>query len=106
MKLLPIDCEVFYDADFLGRTKAKALFDEIISSFDVANKIVKMADGSEHIAELGTYLFADAKLTSFEALPEVWGKRSAWPQALANVRDCIEQKTGIRFQVARFLSFP
>ncbi|MFG6107204.1 alpha-ketoglutarate-dependent dioxygenase AlkB [Leptothoe sp. EHU-05/26/07-4] len=101
MKLLSIDCEAFYDADFLGRTKAKSLFDEIISSFDVTNKTVKMADGSEQITELGTYLFADAELTSFEAFPKVWGKRSAWPQTLANVRDCIERKTGVRFQVAR-----
>ncbi len=101
MKPLPIDCEAFYDADFLGSTESASLFDEIVSGFDVTNKTVKMADGSKHIAELGTYMFADAKLTSFEALSEVWGGRSAWTDSLANVRDRIEQKTGIRFQVAR-----
>ena len=101
MKALPVDCEAFYCADFLGRTEAESLFNEIVSSFDVTNKIVKMADGSERITALGTYLFADAELTSFETLPEVWGGRSAWTESLANVRDRITQKTGIQFQVAR-----
>ena len=62
---------------------------------------MKMADGSEHVSGTGVYLFADAELTSYDAFKEVWGGRSAWPVALANVRDRIQIVTGVRFPVAR-----
>ena len=102
---LPIDCEAFYDPDFLRFAEAKALFSEIFSGFDVTNKVVKMCDGSEFISETGAYMFADPELTSLKALPEVWGGRSPWTESLARVRHQIEQETGIRFQVARCIYY-
>lgn len=101
MKLLPLDCKAFYRADFLGVTAAERLFNEIVSGFDVTDKVIPMADGSKQLGELGTFMFTDPDLTSFEAFPEVWGGRSAWTDSLARVRDHIEAETGIRFQVAR-----
>lgn len=101
MTPLPINCEAFYRADFLGAAEAEALFAEILSGFDVTNKVVSMGDGSEHIAETGTYMFADPELTSFDVIPEVWGARSPWTESLSHVRERIEEETGVRFQVAR-----
>lgn len=101
MTPLPLNCEVFYRVDFLGVDEAETLFAEIVSSFDVTNKLVKMGDGSEYTAETGTYMFADPELTSFDIIPEVWGARSPWTESLAHVRDRIEEETGVRFQVAR-----
>jgi len=101
MPQLPTDCELFYRPDFLGAEEAAALLAELVSGFDVTNKTMKMADGSDFVAETGTYVFADPELTSFDALPEVWGGRSPWTESLAGVRDRIEEETGIRFQVAR-----
>jgi alkylated DNA repair dioxygenase AlkB len=101
MKPLPIRCEAYYRANFLRGAEAEALFSEILSGFDVADRRVRMLDGTEHIAETGAYMFADPELTSFAALPEVWGQRSPWTESLARVRDRITRQTGVRFQVAR-----
>ncbi len=101
MKLLPIQCEAYYLADFLRGAEAEALFSEILYGFDVTDKRVRMFDGTEHIAKTGAYLFADPELTSFDSLPEVWGQRSPWTDSLALVRDHITRQTGVRFQVAR-----
>ena len=98
---ISIDCEAAYCANFLAPTAAAALFDELVGGYDVTNNIMKMADGSEHIAETGVYLFTDSELTSFDAFPEAWGGRSEWPASLASVRDQIEELVGVRFPVAR-----
>lgn len=101
MRPLPIKCEAFYRADFLSGAEAEALFSEILSGFDVTDRRVRMFDGTEYIARAGAYMFADPELTSFEALPEVWGQRSPWTDSLTHVRDRITRQTGVRFQVAR-----
>ncbi|MET0622811.1 MAG: alpha-ketoglutarate-dependent dioxygenase AlkB [Pyrinomonadaceae bacterium] len=101
MKLLPIQCEAYYLADFLNGAEAEALFSEIVSGFDVADRRVRMFDGTEYVAKAGAYMFADPELTSFEALPEVWGQRAPWPDSLALVRDRVTVQTGVRFRVAR-----
>jgi alkylated DNA repair dioxygenase AlkB len=101
MNLLPPDSEAFYRADFLNDAEAEALFTEIVGGFDVTNKSVRMHDGSEFVAETGCYLFTDAELTSYQAIPEVWGGRSPWTESLADVRDRIKDVTGVHFRVAR-----
>ena len=50
-------------------------------------------------------MFADAELTSFDALPKVWGARAPWPASLASVRDRIQDEVGVRFQVARCIFY-
>ena len=101
MKALPINCEAHYFEDFLAPAEASALFDEIYNGYEITRKVIKMADGSEYAAENSTYLFVDPELMSFDALPEVWGGRSPWPESLEKIRDRIELETGSRFQVAR-----
>jgi hypothetical protein len=101
MNTLPIDCDAWYDPDFLGPEDAAALFAEITGGYDVTNKVVPMADGTEFIAETAVFLFADAELMSFDKFPAAWGGRAPWPEKLASVRDRIEEVTGTRFQVAR-----
>jgi len=101
MKPLPIQCEAYYLADFLHGVEAEALFSEILSGFDVTDRRVRMFDGTEHINEIGGYIFADPELTSFAALPEVWRQRLPWTDSLARVRDRITEQIGIRFQIAR-----
>lgn len=98
---LPLDCEAYYVPGFLNLAEAEALYTEIVTGFDVTNKTTHMADGTTRIAETGMYFFTNPELTSFEALPEVWGERAVWTASLAQVRDRIEVLTGIRFQVAR-----
>ena len=105
MQSLPLNCQAFYHSGFLSEAEASALFDEITSVFDVTNKIVRMHDGSEHIAEAGSYIFADAELTSYNSLPEVWGGRSEWTVSLASIRDKITRETGVEFQVARCIYY-
>jgi alkylated DNA repair dioxygenase AlkB len=101
MKPLPIDCKASYLANFLSTAEADSLFSEIFSGFDVTNRIVRMFDGSEHVSETGTFMFADSELTSFAALPEVWGGRAPWTESLLKVRDRVKEETGVGFQVAR-----
>lgn len=98
---LPVDCEAAYCQTFLTSRDATLLFDELVSGYDVTNKVVQMADGQEFVSDNGVYLFADLELTSYDALPAVWGGRSVWPDSLAHVRDMITQTTGVRFPVAR-----
>ena len=105
MERLPLACEAFYDANFLDVGEANTLFDEILTEFNVTNNTIKMADGSEHSAVLGSFTFTDVHLTSFDALPEVWGDRAPWTSSLAEVRDRLFQKTGIRFQVGRCIYY-
>ncbi|TWT92074.1 alpha-ketoglutarate-dependent dioxygenase AlkB [Stieleria varia] len=101
MNPLPLDCEAFFQDDFLSTEQADALFDEIVSGFDVTNKRIPMHDGTEFINETGSYLFADRELTSFDTLPAVWGARSQWTPSLEQVRDRIFSETRTCFQVAR-----
>lgn len=60
-----------------------------------------MVGANEYVNQIGGFIFADLELTSFDALPEVWGRRAAWTSSLAAVRDRIAVQTGARFQVAR-----
>lgn len=101
MNTFPPDCDTSYHPDFLDESEARALFSEILSVFDVTDKVVKMHDGSDFVAETACYIFADSELTSFEAIPGVWGGRSPWTESLAKVRDRIEAITGVHFRVAR-----
>ena len=105
MNSLPLDCNAFYHACFLGENEATALFYEIVTGFDVTNRVVKMQDGSQHKTETGSFIFADPELTSFEALPEVWGGRAGWTHSLADVRERITTETGVRFRVARCIYY-
>lgn len=105
MEPLPLQCEAHYYDDFLSAEQADALFAEIVEQFDVTDKRIQMFDGSEYIHETGIYMFCDPQLTGFEYLPEVWGARSSWPAALADVRDKVAEKIGGHFQVARCLYY-
>lgn len=105
MNQLPLNCRAFYHAGFLSEHEASVLFDEITTGFDVTNRIVKMQDGSENIAETGSFIFTDPELTPFEALPEVWGGRAAWTDSLADIRERIAVATGVKFQVARCIYY-
>jgi hypothetical protein len=101
MMTLPVNCEAWYDPDFLDPEDAAALFTEITDNYDVTNKAIPMADGSEFFAETAVFLFADAELLSYDNFPAAWGGRAPWPAKLAGVRDRIEELAGVRFQVAR-----
>ena len=101
MKKLPLNSEAFYEEAFLEKAESALLLKEIVTGFDVTNKVIKMADGTERIAGNGTYLFMDADLTSYEHFHEVWGPRSAWTDSLALIRNRIAGVTGVQFPVAR-----
>jgi alkylated DNA repair dioxygenase AlkB len=105
VKSLPLNCTAYYQPGFLTEDEALALFEEITSGFDVTNRIVKMEDGSEFVSETGSYVFCDSGLTSLEALPEVWGARSAWTDSLVDIRDRIAALTGVKFRVARCIFY-
>ena len=105
MQSLPLNCQAIYYENFLSEAEASALFAEIITGFDVTNKAIRMHDDSEHIAETGSYIFTDAELTSYSALPEVWGGRSEWTDSLAGIRDMITREAGVKFQVARCIYY-
>ena len=101
MNTLPPNCETSYHPNFLDEAEAQTLFSEILSVFDVTDKVVKMHDGSDFVAETACYIFADTELTAFEAIPRVWGGRSPWTDSLAGLRDRIEKLTGVHFRVGR-----
>lgn len=101
MTPLPLDCEAYYRPGFLAPGESTALFAELAGRYDITNKVIRMADGTEHAAETAAYMFADPELTSFDVLPEAWGGRSPWPGSLAQVRERVAAETGTRFQVAR-----
>ncbi len=105
MERLPLDCEVTYWPEFLAAEERRALFDEIVGGYAVADREVGLPDGTTCTMETGVYLFADAELTSYEAFPEAWGGRSPWPERLGEVRGRIEDAVGHRFQVARCVHY-
>jgi len=105
MQQLPLNCEASYWREFIRPEDATALFHALITDYDVTDKSCKMADGTIYESETGTFIFADANLTSFDALPEVWGGRAPWPDLLAVVRDRIQDTVGVRFQVARLVYY-
>ena len=49
-------------------------------------------------------MFADSELTSFDALPAVWGQRSPWTDSLVSVRDRITTQTVISLALTGFES--
>ena len=101
MVALPLQCEAFYCADFLSEQVAAALWAEIVEGFDVSNRRVRMADGTEYFNETGAYLFCDPELTGFDCFHEVWGGRSPWSPSLSRLRDKLTELLGVRFRVAR-----
>lgn len=102
---LPLDCDAWYQPGFLAPSAAQSLYDEIFDHYPITDKRIPMADGSEHIAETGSYIFTDAELTSHDALPPVWGGRAPWFDALARIRERIADATGVRFRVARCIYY-
>jgi hypothetical protein len=105
MKTISADCHLTFQADFLTSKEAQTLYDELINDFDITNKVIPMVDGSEFIAETGSYFFMDEELTSFDCFSRVWGGRAPWTKRLAKLRDNIEKETGIRFHVARCIYY-
>lgn len=105
METLPVDCDARYWRDFLSREEADALLTELLRDYDVSDRRVKMADGSLFEMENGVYMFMDENLTSFEAFPEAWGGRAAWPDSLAGIRGRIREVFGVEFQVARSVHY-
>ena len=69
---LPLHCHVEYHKEFLSPEESKSLFDYICSNSDVTNRVINLANGSEYVADFGTYLFTDDNLTGSDKLPEVW----------------------------------
>ncbi len=100
MRQLPLNCEVYYIADFLGPAEAESLYHEITTGFDVTNRVIIMADGSEIVTGNGNYLFCHPELTSFKKLHETFGARAAWTDSLIGVRERIYEQTGHCFDVA------
>lgn len=103
---LPLNCEATYQELFLAADESDLLFRELTENYELTNQTIKMADGTEVVGEVGAYMFTDPELTSFDALPEVWGGRSPWATSLAGIRDRIERVTGARYQVARAIYYP
>lgn len=101
MNTLPLKAHAYYIENFLNVSESVNLYNDVLSLFDPTDKRIQMADGSMHESETSAYLFTEPELTSYDAFPEVWGGRSPWTALLADVRDRIEQTTGVRFQVAR-----
>lgn len=104
-EVLPLNCEVYYWKNFLDNKAAKILLDELRLNFPLSNKEILMSDGSKHISETGSYLFADNNLTSFDSIPEVWGGRSPWTETLLKIRENIELLTGVHFHIARCVHY-
>lgn len=101
MEKLPVDCEVLYWPQFMAPAEAAALFDELVSNFDIKDRKIRMVNGMSFESEQGLHFFVDPELVSYDALPEVWGKRAEWTDSLRSLRDRIEEATGARFHVAR-----
>jgi len=78
------DCELTYLSNFLSNDDATALYELLISRYDITNADIPMADGSTYVGPNGQFLFADAEL--LDQFEPAWGGRAAWPDALDRAR--------------------
>lgn len=105
MYKLPLQCEAYYLENFLTEVESDNLFNELTRNFNMSCQHLTMEDGRVIEIENGAYMFADEDLCSFEALHQAWGERSPWTASLIEVRDRIQQQTGIHFQVGRCIYY-
>lgn len=102
---VPVNCEAKYEESFLSKEEADVLFKEILEGYPVTCREINLADGTIHEGALGSYVFSDEELTSYDKIPEAFGAQSSWSESLGEVRERIAQLTGTRFQVARAIYY-
>lgn len=95
---LPIDCDVTYYPDLLSDVTSDSLLRSILSSCKLSNTI-QMADGSQHILDVGKCMFADSNILHSDALPPEFGPRHQWFDELRDVKERIEAISGREYDV-------
>jgi len=96
---LPLGCEAGYFPNFLTPEESSEIFDFLLQNYDLSDRTVTIADGTVYQMDTGKYLFADEDLTDYSHLPEVLGKRAAWPPLLKMVKDRVESVLLRKFHV-------
>jgi len=97
------DCELTYLSNFLSNDDATALYELLISRYDITNADIPMADGSTYVGPNGQFLFADAEL--LDQFEPAWGGRAAWPDALDRARQRSEEVAGVPFRACRSIFY-
>jgi len=98
-------CVVEYHPGVLSPEESEELFRDLCQNYNVSNRKVLMADGTEFEVETGTYLFADKELTSYDVFPKVWGERQAWSPLMKMLKDRVESISKRQFQVCRIVYY-
>ena len=97
---LPLACKAEYYRDFVSKEESAALFHWIGENCgDLESTEIVVADGTVHHVDTGKIMFVDSELTSFSLLPEVYGRRIAWPPIVRPLKGRIECLTGSTFGV-------
>jgi alkylated DNA repair dioxygenase AlkB len=96
---LPLKCEAEYFPNFLTREESEEIFDFLWRNYDLSDRTVTIADGTVYPMDTGKYIFADEELTGYSHLPEVLGKRAAWPTLLKMVKERLESALSRNFHV-------
>lgn len=105
---LPLHCTAEYVEAFVSSEKAKNLYAELISVYDIASqKIPFLSEEDTAQNNTGKIMFMDEHLYKKNAFPEfIWGKTAVWSTALIAIKKKVETYTGLSFSVCVCIFYP
>jgi alkylated DNA repair dioxygenase AlkB len=97
VKLLPLNCLVWYSPDFLDLMESQTIFNYIINNFPLQRRTVQISDRPQSKLKRSTLIFTDQKIIDQKIIPKMWGIDTPmiiWPQIITNIKNKIENLTG------------
>ncbi len=101
---LPLDCRATYYPGFMPTAECEALFRFIREGYDLTDRRMKMADGTEFPMDTGQMMFVDPPLIQ-EFSEDIWGKIVAWPPPLKALKERVEGVARREFPVCRCICY-
>lgn len=101
---LPLDCRATYYPDFMAPGERDALFRRLRENYDLSDRTMKMADGSDYALDTGAMMFVDRPLIG-EFSEDIWGKIVEWPALLKRLKDRIEPVAQREYRVCRCIHY-
>ncbi len=105
---LPLNCTVEYINNFLSKSKAKNLYDELIEVYKIDQLKIKITTSEGELStDYGKLMFVDKVLFENNKFPEAqWGKNTIWSDSLLKIKEKIEKITGKSFNVCVCIYYP
>jgi len=104
---LPLQSDVHYYESFLNQKRAHELYEYLLKKQQVDIPHSMLVQGERLSYNFGKLTFIDETLLRADVFPEVqWGRTTAWPEELKNLKKEVETVAGKEFQIGVCIFYP